>query len=1018
MLAAALVLFLPAAAHAAGPGEVFPIAGLDLPAGAIAGGAGGYAEGESTSLGMSADGRYVAFAADADALSADAHPDVTNVFRKDRVTGAVVLVSRASGANGAPAGRFGAAVTISDDGNRVAWLTSAALDPGDGDGASDVYVRDIATGTTLLATPGTIADVSGYDLSGNGAFVAFATTAPLAGASDANGVDDVYRRRLSDGFTVLVSLTAGAVAGNAASGDPSISDDGGWVAFSSAATDLVAAFTNANGPSRDVFARDIAVGATYLVSKVGAANTGGNGHSVGPDIAGAPAAMALSGVHIAYQSSASDLAAADTSPDASVFRRELSVAGSVLVSRADGPGGASADSRAHDGSISDSGALVAFASDADNLSTGPEYYGVYVRDVGAGTTKLGSVDTRYAVEPALSDDGALVAWVNGFGGITPDSDPDLTGVFARAYPDGATDYVSRPPGTAPFLAPVAYTEPAEAGARTISADGRYVVFTAYSARLPGVGAGGQVYRRDTRTGALEVVSRATGAAGAPGDAASYGPSISADGARVAFSSFAALDPADADGATSAVYVRDLAAGTTTLASRADGEAGAPANSFANQARISADGGHVTFLSDATNLGVPGGVMHLWLRDIGASATRLVDRANGADGVPGNIQAGAGSPSSDGRLVAFHSQANNLDAADPGPSIAYDVYVRDTVAQTTTLASRRSGLDGARAATGGAWPVLSSDGRLVAFATSDETLAPEGGAWSGHTQVVARELATGQNTLVSRSPGGPAANAGADAASISADGAVVAFASSATNLVEGLGGSVRGAVFARTMATGALSGPPAFGLVDNRPQNSADSPSLSDDGHCLAFSAAGHNAFTGAGGDIRTGYVYVVSGACPKPAPPAGPAPPVAGQASKPAITGASLLRKRFRVGRRPTAKRAAAARRAKPGTAFRFDLSARADVTIALHRRAAGRRAGGRCRKPAPRLRKRPACVRLLARGKLVRAGRAEGRHSIAFSGRVGRRALPRGRYRATLRARNAAGASQPVRLAFRVVRR
>ncbi len=371
MLVAALVLFLPAAAHAAGPGEVFATGGLDLPAGAIAGGNGGYSEGESTSLGVSADGRYVAFAADADALSADAHPDVTNVFRKDRATGAVVLVSRATGATGAPAGRFGAEVTISDDGNRVAWLTAAALDPGDGDGADDVYVRDIATDTTLLATPGTVAGVSGYDLSGNGAFVAFATTAPLAGASDANAFDDVYRRRLADGATVLVSRTAGGVAGNAASGEPSITDDGGWVAFDSAATDLVAAFTNANGPSRDVFARDIAGAATYLVSRVGAGNTGGNGQSAGPDIAGAPAAMALSGVYVAYTSSASDLAAADASSDASVFRRELSIAGSVLVSRADGPGGANADSRAHDGSISDSGAVVAFASDADNLTPAP-----------------------------------------------------------------------------------------------------------------------------------------------------------------------------------------------------------------------------------------------------------------------------------------------------------------------------------------------------------------------------------------------------------------------------------------------------------------------------------------------------------------------------------------------------------------------------------------------------------------------------------------------------------------------
>ena len=63
-----------------------------------------------------------------------------------------------------------------------------------------------------------------------------------------------------------------------------------------------------------------------------------------------------------------------------------------------------------------------------------------------------------------------------------------------------------------------------------------------------------------------------------------------------------------------------------------------------------------------------------------------------------------------------------------------------------------------------------------------------------------------------------------------------------------------------MATGALAGPPAFGLIDNEPQNFAISPSISDDGRCLAFHARGHNAFTGAAGDITTAYVYVLAAA--------------------------------------------------------------------------------------------------------------------------------------------------------------
>ncbi len=436
--------------------------------------------------------------------------------------------------------------------------------------------------------------------------------------------------------------------------------------------------------------------------------------------------------------------------------------------------------------------------------------------------------------------------------------------------------------------------------------------------------------------------------------------------------------------------------------------------------ISAGGGHVAFTTTAANLGAPGGVAHAYLRDIAASSTQLVDRATGAAGAIGNDDVSGLSVSGDGRLVALATRANNLDPADPAPDILRHVYVRDTVAQTTTLVSRRSGSGGPRADGSAYEPALSADGRVIAFRASDEALAPEAGAWGAEDQIVARDLATAQNTLVSHAGSGAPADSDASDPSVSGDGSVIAFSSAATNLVGGVGGGSRHGVFARNMATGALNGPPAFGLVDNEPQNRAQSASLSDDGQCLAFHAIGHNAFTGAEGDFRTAYVYVVSGACPKPVPadpqPAQPAPTAADP--KPAITDASLLRKRFRVGKRATAKQALAARRTRAGTAFRFGLSTAADVTITLQRRAAGRRVGKTCRKPTRSLRNRPACVRFVKRGLLTRGGLAAGRRRVAFSGRVGRRALRPGRYRAVLRASNAAGTSAPVRLAFTIVRR
>jgi len=1015
---AAALSMTTAPALGATAGQVLLTGGLPLPLGAIAGADSGYSDDSASNIALSATGRYVAFVSDADTLAPGINPDVTNVFRKDRQTGAVVLVGRATGANGAAAQKTGIDPRISDDGSRVAWLTKAALVPADADGgAEDIYVRDIPTATTFLASQGnggiqTASDTAGFDISGNGQYVVFDTEDALAGAADANAASDVYRRDLAAATTVLASRDSGGT--NASGGsDPAISGDGRWVAFASSATNVIASYS---GGGRQVYARDMSLGAHYLVSnQTGVTTTGGNGESSQPRIAGTPSTAAT--VIVAYTSSGFDLAPGGVDGDgtSSIYRRQLSSSSSSLISRATGAAGANADSRAHDPSISDDGQRIVFTSDATNLTASPVYYGVYLRDLSASTTVLGSTKTVYSVQGALSGDGQAIAWFEGQG-LTPDADLDLKGVYVRTWasPSGAlgpVQYVSRPAGSAPFLATAFPVEKGPSGARTISGDGRYVVFKAWSSRLPSSGPGGQVYRRDTRTGALDLVSRANGASGAPAAQYSDAPTVSADGNRVAFTSGARLHPTDTDDLAS-VYVRDLATGTTTLVSRATGGGGANADANASRARISADGRHVLFVSTAGNLGVAGGTTHLFMRDLATNTTVLVDRATGAGGVPGSLGVDTAAPSSDGRYVAFASQANNLHPDDAPPNMLHDVYVRDTVASTTTLVSRRSGVAGQRSTATSSYPAISGDGRLVAFRAEDETLAPEAGPWGGSPQVVARSLTTHANTLVSRAPGGAPANASVDDPSVSGNGAVVAFTTYASNLLAGRGGQVRPAVFARTMSTGALSGPPAFGLIDNRPQNNAMGPSLSDDGQCMAFTARGHNAFTGTAGDFQTGYVYVISGSCPKPAP-------IAALTQKAKLTKVSLKNKRFQVTKKRTAKVAAKRKRKAPkGTAFRFTLNVRANVTIRMHRQLPGRRVGKACRKPSPRLRDRKRCKRYVLAGALSRRGLEPGRRSVAFSGRIGKKALRPGRYRAALYAANSAGKSPSVRLAFTVVRR
>lgn len=152
-----------------------------------------------------------------------------------------------------------------------------------------------------------------------------------------------------------------------------------------------------------------------------------------------------------------------------------------------------------------------------------------------------------------------------------------------------------------------------------------------------------------------------------------------------------------------------------------------------------------------------------------------------------------------------------------------------------------------------------------------------------------------------------------------------------------------------------------------------------------------------------------------------PCPVAAG--GTPKLSATSLSHKRFRVARQATPLRARASakkrKKAPLGTAFRFTLSTPAEVRIAIKRRASGLRKGKRCVAPTAKLKRAHAkrCKRLVTLGTLVRANLGAGKNSVAFSGRLGSRALRPRSYKATLSARNAAGHAKGATLSFKVVR-
>jgi len=206
---------------------------------------------------LSADGRYVVFESDATNLVGDDTNGRFDVFRHDCVTGETVRVSVATG--GGQGTGTSLAATVSSDGNLIAFQSSAFdLVPDDANGAADAFVRDMAAGTTTrvsLSITGHDADLAASEpaISGDGRFVAFSSAATNLVVGDTNNVTDVFVRDRIAGTTTRVSVSSTGGEANAASTTPSISQDGRVISFLSTATNLVA---NAPTPAQ-LYVRDL-----------------------------------------------------------------------------------------------------------------------------------------------------------------------------------------------------------------------------------------------------------------------------------------------------------------------------------------------------------------------------------------------------------------------------------------------------------------------------------------------------------------------------------------------------------------------------------------------------------------------------------------------------------------------------------------------------------------------------------------------------------------------------------------
>jgi PKD repeat protein len=382
----------------------------------------------SSGSSFSGDGNLFVFSSDADNLVDGDTNAATDVFLKNLTTGAITRISIAPGGEQGNGSSF--FPSISADGTLVAFQSYASnLIANDTNGTADIFVKNLVNGAITLVS----ADIDGNignnfssqpAISADGRFVAFSSTANNLHADDFEPTQDVYRKSLVTGAVDLVSITADGTKGNIDSGEPAISADGAYVAFSSNADNLAANDVNS---SVDVFRKNFADGTLTLVSANEAGEIG-NANSSGPMIS------AL-GDLIAFTSSADNLIPNDNNLQTDVFVKALTSQTVTRVSVT--ASGDELNGPSYGPTMTGDGRYVAFASDANNAVSGDSNSAtdVFRRDLVDGSLTLvsrndaGGFGNAAAQTPALRGDGRAVAFTSAASNFTTQDTNGQDNVF-------------------------------------------------------------------------------------------------------------------------------------------------------------------------------------------------------------------------------------------------------------------------------------------------------------------------------------------------------------------------------------------------------------------------------------------------------------------------------------------------------------------------------------------------------------------------------------------------------------
>lgn len=754
---------------------------------------------------ISADGRYVAFRSSSRDLVAGLTDrngiNDADVFVWDRTTGTSVLVSHAARGPLATGNGGSDLPRISADGRFVAFASTAAdLIARQGGRGWNIFLWSRQTGQIALVsharnslTQGVGVDSGGSEpsnppfVSADGAWVLFSSTAPnvVRNQGESTNVSlDVFLWSRATGKVVMASRPS-------TNGSPTLrlsglSSDGAWVLYTTTGNGQVPGVTDDNN-REDVFLFDRRTGRRSLVSFSGASPTRtGTAGSLG-------ALLSADGRWIAFTTFTSDLAPRDRNSAPDVVLQSRNGEREIASLHAGDLASATPQGLSLVQSIDASGRFVLFTSTADASLLVPgvreanrvEDLFLYDRQLDTIQLITRSADDRRAtvnsnvggsLRGQLSADGRFVAFLSNASDVVPEIRRALVNKVYLG--DRAT-------GRTTWIAGFFYGSQSVA----ISADGSVVAFDSREPQLvPGqVDTPGtlDIFVWDRITGTKTLVSRAAGTDNVAANVSS--PSrllLDASGRIVAYTSEATNLVAGTDAFGQDVFLFDRVTGTTTLAS---GAVTVPTTAFGRFGHdLSDDGRFVLFESHTENEGA-GETFDLYLYDRIAGTTTLVTHTAGSPTTPaaGGSGTETASLSADGRFTAFMSLAGNLVTGEtpPGPNVF--VFDRETgaielISRATRTVPVAPGGDRAGS------PVISADGRRVAFLSNRLDLAPGLTGQQSGVNLFVHDRVTRIATLVSHSFEDPnrMSDISCGAHVLNTNGTVTAFSCSSTDLVPG------------------------------------------------------------------------------------------------------------------------------------------------------------------------------------------------------------------------------------------